>query len=224
VSTGIEIKKSKVKKSEALWLMTFSDLSFVLLCFFIMLLTFSEPKKDKYDQVATGLSAIQTDQQNKKNLKYMSEKIEKVIRDQKLEKMAEVTLDTNGLAIEFKNAALFSSGSARPNGQYKKVVGKVLKAIAQSPKRYKIKVEGHTDDERIRSKKYRSNWDLASARGIAILDQLKAKKVSETRMSVVSYAHTKPKVPYLNKNKTFKKGKALKFARAANRRVVIRIE
>jgi flagellar motor protein MotB len=49
--------------------------------------------------------------------------------------------------------------------------------------------------------------------------QFAAKGVREDRMSVQAYAHTKPKKPV-----TRLKGLALDQARAANRRVVIRIE
>jgi len=189
------------------------------MCFFILLLSFSEPKKDKYDNVSTGMSAIKHDQQNPQNLKYMEKTIVDVIAKNKLESAVEVKLDADGLAIEFKNAALFKSGSATANPRYQKVIGRVLKAIGSAPKKYKINIEGHTDDERIRGGKYKSNWELASARSITMLGLFNKKGVADSRMSVVSFAHTRPKVEYKGK-----KGKKLSQARAANRRVVIRVD
>jgi chemotaxis protein MotB len=65
---------------------------------------------------------------------------------------------------------------------------------------------------------YRDNWDLSSARGVALLSQMALMGVPEKRMSVSGYAHTRPKVPYVGKV-----GDALEQSRAANRRVVIRV-
>ena len=45
-------------------------------------------------------------------------------------------------------------------------VDKVMDIIANTPGHYRLIVEGHTDDAPITSGKFRSNWDLASLRGI----------------------------------------------------------
>ena len=83
-----------------------------------------------------------------------------------------------------------------------------------------IKVSGHTDDVPLaRGGQYPSNWELAASRGVALLRSLEAMGVSESKMSVVSYAHTRPKIPYRNLS-----GSELRRARAANRRVVIWLE
>ena len=38
-------KKIRVKKNEALWMLTFADLSFILMCFFALLLSMSKPNE-----------------------------------------------------------------------------------------------------------------------------------------------------------------------------------
>ncbi len=58
-SFGYTVKKSKVKKSEALWLTSFSDLSLLLMCFFIMQLAYSNPDKRKYDNVKSAMHSMQ---------------------------------------------------------------------------------------------------------------------------------------------------------------------
>ena len=47
-------KKKEVKKSESLWLMSFSDLSLVMLCFFILLVSMMEMKKRDFDHFKQG--------------------------------------------------------------------------------------------------------------------------------------------------------------------------
>jgi chemotaxis protein MotB len=217
------VAERKTRKSEALWLMTFSDLSFVLLCFFVLLLTFTKTNKERFDNVKNGLKAQATENQSPskkpQTLSEIKQKLERVIKKKKLDSTAQVTLDNEGVAIEFKDAMLFRSGSAKPNPKFKRVVGQVLRVIAKSPKKYKVIIEGHTDDIPMRGGAYKSNWELSSARGVSMLRQLERRGLKEERMSVIAYAHTKPKVPY----KGLKDQKKLREIRASNRRVVIRI-
>lgn len=218
---GIQVKKSKVKKSEALWLMSFSDLAILLLCFFVMQLSYSTPDKRKYEQVKNAMQSLQAKKPVKEleTLDSLEKKIQKAIKDKRLESSVVVTSDINGLSIEFKNAMLFEIGSADVDQKYEKIAEQVMSTIAKAPGDYKLIFEGHTDDLPVTSGKYRSNWDLSSARGIALLDSFRKRGVEESRMSIQSYGHTRPKVAYAGL-----KGKTLKSARAANRRVVIRIE
>jgi chemotaxis protein MotB len=214
-------KKSKVKKSEGLWLTSFADLSILLMCFFVMQISYSTPDKRKYEQVKNALQSMNAKKpvQEIETLESLSKKITKAIKDKKLEKTVNVNYDINGLSIEFKNAMLFAVGSADVDARYAKLAEQVMGAIAKAPGDYRLIFEGHTDDLPVTSGKFRSNWDLSSARGIALLDSFKKRGVEESRMSIQSYAHTRPKVGYGGL-----KGEDLKTARAANRRVVIRIE
>jgi chemotaxis protein MotB len=149
----------------------------------------------------------------------VSKRIENEIKRLKLDKNAQVTIDSSGVMVEFKDGLLFSVGSADGNQQFAGVVGQVMKVIASAPDLYKLRIEGHTDDLPIKSTKFASNWELSAARGISLMRQFTARGVRENRISVVAYAHTKPK-----RAVTGLKGKDLEQARAANRRVVIRIE
>lgn len=214
-------KKSKVSKGEGLWLMSFSDMSLILMSFFVLQLAFSNPDKKKYDNLNSAIQKGVTHTQAKAidNLQMLTDKVKAVIKKKNLEKVADVTYDVDGVAIEFKDATLFASGSAAPNPKYTKVVGEVMQVIAQAPPNYKLLFEGHTDDVKMTSGKFSSNWDLSAARAIALLESFKARGVAEKRMAVEAFAHTRPKVVYQDLH-----GESLKKARAANRRVVIRIQ
>jgi len=214
------VKKSKVQKGEGLWLLSFADLCVILMSFFVLLLSFSTMDKKKYDHVRSGMKTMQSKKpDNTETLETMAKKINKVIVDKKLKQAVTVKYDVDGLAIEFKDAMLFDVGSATTNPKTEKVIGQVMQVIAGAPGNYQLVIEGHTDDVPTSGPKFQSNWELASARGISLLDTFKARGVVETRMSVLAYAHTRPKVPFKGL-----KGEALAKARAANRRVVIRIE
>ena len=85
---GYKVKKTKVKKKDALWLTSFSDLSLLLMCFFIMQLAYSTPDKRKFEQVKNALqSSMNSKKPLKKvdNLETLSAKINKAIIDKKLQ-------------------------------------------------------------------------------------------------------------------------------------------
>jgi chemotaxis protein MotB len=210
-------RKSKVKKGEGLWLMSFSDMSLILMSFFILQLAFSSPDRRKYDNLSSAIK--KSDDKKPENLQTISDKVRRVIKAKNLEKVAEVNYDVNGLAVEFKDKSLFSPGSSTPDPKTAPVVNEIMKVLAEAPPDYKLIFEGHTDDVPISGMKYRSNWELSAARGIALLGDFKSRGVGESRMSIRAYAQTRPKVS-LNGLK----GDTLKAARAANRRVVIRLE
>lgn len=219
-------KRKLKKKSDTLWLTTFADLSFILMSFFALLFSFSTLDKQKFENVKEGMlakSPIEIKnksivEKKKNNLKTISQELQKQIDINKID--ATVIFDAEGVRIELNDKLFFASGSAEISYQYKEITNKVLQIVAQSPKHYHIILEGHTDDVPLGTKaKYSSNWDLSAARAISMLKELKQFGVSEHRMAIAAYAHTKPRVPYQNKT-----GKELEQARNANRRVVIKIQ
>ena len=227
-NSQIEIynKRKLKKKSDALWLTTFADLSFILMSFFALLFSFSTLDKQKFENVKDGMLAkspieIKHEpivEKKKNNLKTISEKLQKQIDINKID--ASVIFDAEGVRIELNDKLFFASGSAEISYQHKEITNKVLKIVAQSPEHYQIILEGHTDDVPLGTRaKYSSNWDLSAARAISMLKELKQFVVSEHRMTIAAYAHTKPRIPYQNKT-----GKELEKARSVNRRVVIKIQ
>ncbi len=217
-------KKLKVRKNEALWMLTFADLSFILMCFFALLLSMSKPNVKRFENVIQGMSKTKTiskgQQKDAKNLKHVYESVKKEIKKKKLTKTASVKYDTDGVAIEFTDRMVFSPGSAQTSPYFKTVSSKVLDLIAKSSKDYRITIEGHTDDTPLgRSSRYKNNWELSSARGVSMVELFKREGVKQEKMRVIAYADTKPKLQILGK-----KGKDLKLARSKNRRIVVRID
>ncbi len=215
------IAKAKTKKSEALWMMTFADLSFILMCFFALLISFSKPNKHQFENVINGM--VKQPKYHKKteeNLQTLAKKIEQQIKKKKLQNSAKVKLDAEGLAIEFRDNLLFRAGSAKASSKMLRTSKEILDIVGHSAKKYNITIEGHTDDTPlIGHRVYKSNWDLSAARGITLLKSFVSKGVDKSRLKVVAYADTRPKINPVNL-----KGARLRRARAINRRVVIRLE
>ena len=217
-------KKIRVKKNEALWMLTFADLSFILMCFFALLLSMSKPNVKRFENVIQGISKTKTiskgEKKDAKNLQNVFESVKKEIKRKKLSKTASVKYDSDGVAIEFKDKMVFKPGSAQTSPNFKIVSRRVLDLIAKSSKDYRITIEGHTDDTPLGSRsRYKNNWELSSARGVSMLQLFKKKGINQSKMRVIAYADTKPKHSIAGK-----RGSALRAARAQNRRIVVRID
>jgi chemotaxis protein MotB len=216
-------KKKAQPKDEGLWLMSFCDLSLTLLACFALMLSYSTLDKKKFETVSEGMTGVDqpkatVEREQTNNLKTISKEMLAEIKKQKLD--ATVIYDANGVLVEFKDKLFFASGSAKMNTQYANLTDRLMKIVANSPSKYQLVLEGHTDDQPLGARSiYRSNWDLSSARALAMLNELSRRGVPDNRMSAVAYAHTRPKVPYDKKN-----GTQLDVARNANRRVAIRIQ
>jgi len=212
----------KGNKDEGLWLLSFADLSCILIAFFVLLLSYSKIDTDKMKQVEDSTKPKEKKQEQSKtpveSLEAVSKKLEDKVKELKLNDKMKVLYDADGVTLELTENLLFPTGSATAKSAFLDSLQPVLKLVGSTSERYHLTLEGHTDDRPIASGPFHSNWELSAARGISLLHILKARGIREERMSVHSYAHTKPKTPYATL-----RGLTLEKARATNRRVVIRI-
>jgi len=103
----------------------------------------------------------------------------------------QVVMEPRGLVVSFKQAALFPSGEDTIAPDSLPSLDKVAAAITKIPN--PVRLEGHTDSRKINTKRFRSNWDLSTARAIALLDILTTRfHVPEGHISVAGYADTAP--------------------------------
>jgi chemotaxis protein MotB len=120
----------------------------------------------------------------------MKEELEEEIQ----EDMVEVVTDENRIIIRLKEKAAFRSGSAVLNKQFKPVIAKI-KTIIQDESG-PIVIAGHTDPEPISTFRYRSNWDLSSARAVSVLHELiKKKDMPISRFHVEGHGSALPIMP-----------------------------
>ncbi|MDD9950152.1 MAG: flagellar motor protein MotB, partial [Zetaproteobacteria bacterium] len=211
-----EPAKMQVKKSEALWMMSFSDMSLVLMCFFALLLSTMKPDKEKFKHVKEGF-VEEVRQKKDKPLSQVAKEVKETIEEKKLAKVASVNQTSDGLAIEFKDGILFSPGFAELKRGHLATLKAVMQVVADVGEEYDIRIEGHTDDVALGKKnRYRSNWELSAARAASMLQQFVSLGIPEHRLQVVGFAHTRPKQKIVGL-----RGRELKQARALNRRVVI---
>ena len=87
---------------------------------------------------------------------------------------------------------LFASGSATVNPVYYDTLERVARAINQVPGR--VLVEGHTDDQPLRSFRYRDNFELSRERAMGVVKVLRLGLENHARVSWMGVGSTKPVV------------------------------
>jgi chemotaxis protein MotB len=114
-----------------------------------------------------------------------------------------------GFVVSLHELGFFASGQA----QLTPGAGDKIKRIAEVLMQYGLdmRVEGHTDDVPIHNEQFASNWDLSTARAMAVaMMLLKESGVDPKRMSIAAYAQYHPSA-----------GNDTPEGRRANRRVDI---
>ena len=211
---------SKVKKSEELWLMSFSDMSLVLLCFFVLLITRMSEKRQPIESTRELLietSVIHRNDREKEKVEELAKKVSQIVKAKNLESKTTISVREKGIYIEFPDGMFFVSGSAQANKNFKKTTNEVLSVIAKASTDFHIRVEGHTDDTPLRKGgNTDGNWELSADRAFSVMRMFHRLGVNPKNTSIEAFASTKPRVPLQSK-----RGKRLAEARAQNRRVAI---
>ena len=129
-------------------------------------------------------------------------------------------VDAGKLSIKFQNGRmlialssdiLFSPGSAQLSETGKTSIREVA-ALLKDLKNRKFQIEGHTDNMPIHTKMFPSNWELAEARAMAVLNTMLAAEFPADNISTASYGSTDPVAP-----------NASAEGRAENRRIAIAV-
>jgi chemotaxis protein MotB len=126
-------------------------------------------------------------------------------------KAGSVDVETAGqkIIIRVREKASFGSGRAELKGAFRPILKRVTKILQNSEG--KIIVAGHTDNVPIYTERFRSNWELSSARAVSVAHEMMlATNIPSNRFLIQGFADTDP----VAKNDTAAN-------RAKNRRVEI---
>jgi len=123
-----------------------------------------------------------------------AKRIAKQLRDQIKDGAIEVESLGQQIIIRVREKGAFPSGSAFLQPRFRPVIQKIAKLLKDVPG--KITVSGHTDNDKVSSELYRSNWELSSMRAVSVAhEMINVKGFNEQRLSVVGLANTKPLGP-----------------------------
>ncbi len=151
------------------------------------------------DEAAQSLEASQ-DAVEKAQQEQMNELVKKIA--QQLEKQIQdgaIELESLGqqVIIRIRENGSFPSGSAFLQPKFKPIIQEIGALLNTIPG--EIMISGNTDDQKIHSELFRSNWELSSLRAVAIAhEMIKVPGFDPSRLLVVGHADTRPLVPNTN--------------------------
>ncbi|MGF1738345.1 flagellar motor protein MotB [Photobacterium satsumensis] len=169
-------------------------------------------------KVTGGQSAEVATQQNQNNESEMTEAQEQlleVLKQALNREMDEGAIEVENLGqqvvIRIKEKGAFPEGSAFLQPKFRPLIRQVADLVKDVPG--VVRVSGHTDNQKLDSELYRSNWDLSAQRAVSVAQEMEqVDGFDPQRLRVVGLAGTQP----LNENATPEE-------RSANRRVEISI-
>lgn len=209
-------------------MITFADLSTILLTFFILIVSMSVIDKKKVieslgsfkgspglltgsreniqSDVVSELKVMQAGSPNRQTAETMSE----YLKSANLSNLVTVIETRTGVAIRVMDSLIYDSGSADINREAVPFLQKLGTVIIDSP--YYVHVEGHTDDIPTRSARFPSNWELSTARAVNVVKFFIDGGINPQKMSAGGFAEFHPLLPNITAEN-----------RAKNRRIEINL-
>lgn len=217
----LKLKVNKKEDDTEAWLVTYADAVTLVLCFFILLFSVSEPKESEFKKISEAFRAAGFAQEEVVDpFETLQEELEIMIESNALEKVMSVEESDGGIQLELSSSSFYHSGSSK----FRKEAIPILQQVSDVLRdfdydAYEIHVDGHTDDVPIRSDRYPSNWELSAGRATNVVRFFIAVGLTKDLMQATGHADTQPKVPNLDED-----GNPIPSNRELNRRVVVRVE
>jgi chemotaxis protein MotB len=200
------------------WLVTYADAITLLMAFFVLLYTVSEPNQHKFETKMGGVFEQFSGEKTAMPLQDLREQVSTLISE--TGEATEAKTTDSGISFEFKSAKMFAPGSAQILESGIALLDRVAQMVTfMGYDDYRVEVQGHTDDIPINTVQFPSNWELSAARAAAVVRFLVSRGVEPERLVAVGYGDTRPKAP--NRDEA---GQPIPENQSQNRRVEIEIE
>lgn len=103
-----------------------------------------------------------------------------------------LSMQDRGLVITFLDKVLFDSGKDVIKPQGEAALKKVADVITAKASDLNVGVEGHTDNVPIKYSRWKSNWELSTARATSVLHYLVDNGVSPHKLAAIGYGEFRP--------------------------------
>lgn len=133
---------------------------------------------------------------DRQRLEQIKTQIDALLEQTGLAGQASVNISASGrvLNVRLPENLLFGSGSADLGPEAANVLDKMGLIIDKSGQN--VRIEGHTDNIPVRSGRFASNWDLATARATRVLMYLQQTNgIPASRLSAAGYGEHRPLAP-----------------------------
>lgn len=162
----------------------------------------TETKKE-FLELNDGVSRHELDEQRimqeakeiiERDLAEQFEELKESLAEELEEGLVEVEKEGQRIKIRIREKGSFPSGSARLDPEFYDVLERISRVLSAKPGQ--IVVAGHTDDVPINTGRFRSNWELSSARAVTVLHGLlRDSTMDPARLLVQGFADTRPLAP-----------------------------
>ncbi len=202
------------------WLLTYADMITLLVAFFIMLYSMSVLNNRKFQQMALsvrsgfggdlpgvgqgildGNPAVEMLEQAL-SMKPVAapgtrlvRELQALIADKRLAGKVRLKNEPRGLVVTLvTDKVLFQKGQAEIRPETLPLLNQVLRILSEVPNA--IRVEGHTCNLPVGKGRYPSNWELSTARAVAVIRYAIARGIiPKSRLSAAGYADSRPVAP-----------------------------
>src|SRR3954468_16244530 len=220
------------------WLLTYADLITLLMVFFVVLYSMSTADADKFKKISAALSqafSVEVMQGTPDaglmdgiskpeapiddlitegevpQVQRLKTKIDALLDGSSQSPDVTVGTDREGLVIRLSGSYLFDSGRAELKPNSLAVLDTIANEVRALPN--DIRVDGHTDSTPIDSPRYPTNWELSTARALAVTRYLtESDAIRAGRVMAAGFGEFRP----IASNDT-------REGRAQNRRVEIHV-
>ncbi len=212
------------------WMVTYSDLVTLLLTFFVLLLSMANLDKLKFNAASESIKQafgvlgevedasmsppkfIQINPVYGNMVQRVYKHVQKDLARLQLNKDVQVVKKRGAVVLRVNDSVLFDFGSSMINPGAEPTLRKIAELLKSFP--FLVRIEGHSDEDMVKSGGESVNWDMSIRRSVSVLKFYIANDLfPASRMSVAGYGSQRPLVP----NNT-------KENRALNRRVEFVLE
>lgn len=202
------------------WLMSYADMVTLLLSFFIIFVSVSEPKREQFTMITRGLANKFGSVDLSTPFNGVFTALSGVIENRQLIRDVAIERTERSIAMELASGTFFKKDSAQLRDDRLEALGDLAEAMKSGHYLdYRIIIEAHTSDVPINTPIYPSNWELSSARAARVVRFFAERGIAPERMVAVGHADTRPKVPNIDGS-----GRPIEANRDLNQRIVITFE
>lgn len=192
-----------------LWLVVLADMMTNLMLFFLVMFSLTlqgEPAKEALARALDGRVVTEPidPKAQRKIREFQEEETARALKD----RFGDVRVDEDSIRLSLRERLIFATADDRIGPAAAGTLADLAAMLSPIPNT--VVVEGHTDNVRVVSGPFRSNWELSVARSNSVIGELARGGLTPSRLVAAGYGEHLPAAP----NETAE-------GRALNRRVEI---
>ena len=215
MSDEVQAVVEEVEEGAPAWMVTFGDLMSLLLCFFVLMLSFSEMDRNKYRIVSGSLKNAFGMQRKKpvfdspKGQKMIAKEFDQAIvlikvqdvvdpilneledEFQEFKGFVDVSVEEDKVTIRMLGEATFDTGEAKLKKKFVPLLLKIGDVLSKTSG--EIIIAGHTDNVPLSGGPFKSNLGLSMARAGAVAEfLLKSTAINPKKLSTMGFGEYRP--------------------------------